>query len=193
MIRRTIVFIILAMSILLPLTAAADEGTVPRAASVITENIDRQLLRLIGSYPEGRSAVSIAVTVPVSLTDLDKSSPLGRQMAAEITTLLVEKGYFVDEMRKGKDIIMEENGGEMLLTRKLNRLSRRDVHTVAVLTGTYTITSESVRFNMQLLHTPSNQILASGAATVPVTAEVFPLLADRSRRAPAPSVMTRLN
>ncbi len=181
------------MSILLPLTAAADEGTVPRAAALITENIDRQLLRLIGSHPEGRSAVSVAVTVPVSLTELDKSSPLGRQMAAEITTLLVEKGYFVDEMRKGKDIVMKEYGGEMLLTRKQNRLARRDVHTAAVLTGTYTVTSESVRFNMQLLHTPTNQILASGAATVPVTAEVFPLLADRSRRAPVPSVMTRLN
>lgn len=192
MMRRALVFIILAMSILLPFTAAA-EGTVPDAAAVIASSIDQQILKKIGTHPQGRNSVSIAVTVPVSLTDLNKSSPLGRQMAAEITTLLVEKGYVVDDIRKGKDIIMEEGVGEMLLTRKLNQLARRDVHTAAVLVGTYTVTSESVRFNIQLLHTPTNQILATGAATVPVTPEVFPLLADKTKRPPQPSVMTRLN
>lgn len=191
---RLILLLILTLSVLLPFTAAAAErGTVPVAAGIMAKQLDTQLMKRISASAYGRDSVSIAITVPVSLSNLTLSSPLARQMAEEVTTLLVDMGYTVEDMRKGRDITMQPAVGEMLLTRDLGRLASRDVTSTAVLTGTYTVTADAVRFNVRLLHTTSNQVLASATATVPVTSELFPLLADRSSGPPMPSVMTRLN
>lgn len=190
---RILVIIIMLMTCLLPLTAAAAEGTVPKAANVMAEQMDKQIMRRIGSYPEGRACVSISPTVPVFLGNLEQTSPLARQMAEEVTRWFVEAGYRVEELRKGKDIVMEPRKGEMLLTRNLSQLANRDVSSVAILVGTYTVTQDNVRFNLKLLHTPSNEVLAMASATVPVTDELFPLLADKGPgRNPMPSVFTRL-
>lgn len=190
---RLILLVILTLSVLLPFTAAAESGTVPRAAWAMASQLDKQLVRRLNNTGFGKASVSISITVPVSLSNLSQSSPLARQMAEEVTNMLVQQGYEVEDIRKGLDITMREGAGEMLLTRDLSRLASRDATSTAVLTGTYTITSEDVRFNMRLLHTPTNKVLASAAASVPVTPELFPLLADRSEGPPRPSVQTRLN
>lgn len=190
---RFILLLILMLSVLLPFSAAAAPGVVPSAANTMATQLDTQIMRRINATKFGRDSVSIAITVPVNLSNLGQSSPLARQMAEEVTTILVTMGYDVEDMRKGRDITMREGVGEMLLTRDLGRLASRDVTSAAVLTGTYTITADAVRFNLRLLHTPSNQVLASATATVPVTSELFPLLADRGDGPPMPSVMTRLN
>ncbi len=191
---RIMVIILMILTCLLPFTAAAEDeiGIVPKAANLMAEQMDRQIMRRIGIYSEDRSSVSIASTVPVFLGDLEQSSPLARQMAEEVIRWFVDAGYCVDEIRKGKEIVMTPRRGEMILTRQTSQLATRDVTTVAILAGTYTITRDSVRFNLKLLHTPSNEVLASASATVPVTTEVFPLLADRGNRNPLPSVFTRL-
>lgn len=63
---------------------------------------------------------------------------------------------------------MTPERGEFLLTRDVGKLgSPRDVNTHAVLTGTYTVTERSVRFNMRLIHTPTREVLAAGSGTVP--------------------------
>lgn len=189
--RRVLIVVILIISCLLPLTAAA-RGTVPEAADEMAAVMDQQIMRRVGNFPGGRANVSIATTVPVFLGDLDQSSPLARQMSEEVTRWFVGAGYRVDELRKGRDIIMEPRTGEMILTRQISRLETSQVRTVAVLAGTYTITRDSVRFNLRLLHSPSNEVLAMATGTVPVTEELFPLLADRGNRSPMPSVFTRL-
>ncbi|MEG2005093.1 MAG: FlgO family outer membrane protein, partial [Bilophila sp.] len=157
--RRILIFMVLIIACLLPLTAAA-RGTVPDAADQMATQMDQQIMRRVGTYPGGRANVTIATTVPVFLGDLDQSSPLARQMAEEVTRWFVTAGYRVDELRKGRDITMEPRTGEMILTRQLSRLESTQVHTVAILAGTYTITRDNVRFNLRLLHTPSNQVLA---------------------------------
>jgi hypothetical protein len=81
----------------------------------------------------------------------------------------------------------------MILTRDLARLATRDVQSVAVLAGTYLVTPDNVRFNMRLIHTPDNEVIAMGSATVPVTKEIKELLSDERKPAPPkPSVFTRL-
>jgi len=185
--------------LLMPLTATAGivelliGGAVPRAGREIANQMDRQLVRRIGDYPGGRSCVMIVSTVAVELSELSESSPLSRQISEEVMNALIAKGYRVSELRKGKDIIMRPRNGETLLTRDVSRLATRDVQSVAVLVGTYVMTSENVRFNMRLLHTPSNEVLAMGSATVPVSEEVKVLLSDRKKPGPPqPSVFTRL-
>jgi len=186
---------------LFPLTASAGvldfissgTGTVPRAASQIVEQMDQQLMRRIGQAPDGRANVLIVSTVSVNLNNLDETNPLSRQISEEITSALLAKGYRANEMRKGKEIIMRERDGEKILTRNLSQLATRDVTSVAVLAGTYLVTPDNIRFNMRLIHTPSNEVLAMGSATVPVTEEVKQLLSDKKKPGPPqPSVYTRL-
>jgi hypothetical protein len=172
----------------------ASHGTVPRAAQQIANQMDAQLMRRIGEFPEGRACVMITSTVAVSLSNLSESNPLSRQISEEVVHALMAKGYHASELRKSKNIVMLPHKGEMTLTRNLPDLSSRNVKSVAVLAGTYVITPDNVRFNMRLLHVPSNEILASGSATVPVTFELQPLLSDEKKKAgpPQPSVFTRL-
>ena len=192
--RRILIVMLMVLACLLPLSAAAVEtGTVPKAADQMAQAMDVQIMRRLGAYPdEGRGSVGIAATVPVFLGDLTQSSPLARQMAEEVVRWFVNAGYRVDEIRKGSEIVMVPRSGEMILTRQRSQLASASVRTSLVLAGTYTITRESVRFNLRLLHAPTNEVLAMASATVPVTDELFPLLADRGNRTPLPSVFTRL-
>ncbi len=185
--------------LLFPLTAAADllsgftTGTVPRAAQQIASQIDDQLMRRIGNAPGGRANVMIVSTVSVSLNNLTESNPLSRQISEEIINILIAKGYRANELRKGKEIVMHQRQGEMILTRSLPQLATREVASVAVLAGTYLVTPDNVRFNMRLINTPNNEVLAMGSATVPVTNELEPLLSDKKKVGPPqPSVFTRL-
>lgn len=186
--------------LLLPPTATAGilealiGGAVPRAAQKIADQMDEQLMRRIGDdLPDGRGYVMIVSTVAVSLNNLGESSPLSRQISEEIMNALIAKGYRANELRKGKHIAMLPRQGEMLLTRDLSQLANRDVKSVAVLAGTYVMTPDNVRFNMRLIHTPSDEVLAMGSATVSVTNELQNLLSDQKKVGPPqPSVFTRL-
>jgi len=63
----------------------------------------------------------------------------------------------------------------------------------AILAGTYVTTSEQVRFSIRLIHTSSNEVLAMGTATVPITDDLRPLVREaRPGDGLAPSVSTRL-
>ena len=188
--RWTLALVILLTALLLPLAAAAGRGSVPEAAESIIAQMDPQMLTRLAGVEGTRGDVSIAVTVPVNLTDFEASSPLARQMAEEIASALVNTGYRVQEIRKGREVVFRPDG-EMLLTRKVDQLASTTVNSVAVLV--YTVTSRSVRFNMRLIGTDSNEILSMGTATVPVTEELQPLLADlKGPRKVTPSVGTRL-
>jgi hypothetical protein len=61
--------------------------------------------------------------------------------------------------------------------------------------GTYVRTNRSVRVNIRLLHTPSNNVLAMSSATIQLSPEVRSLLATSSMGGMGfePSVGTRLN
>ena len=59
--------------------------------------------------------------------------------------------------------------------------------------GTYVVSGEQVRFSMSLIHTTSNEVLAKGTATVPITDDLLPLLEDQpAGSGKVPTVYTRL-
>ncbi len=185
---RIILLIILMMSVFLPFTVAAADGTVPSAALKAVTQLDQQLRMQLGGYP--RHKVHIAMTVPANLGNLKSTNALARQMAEELANNLVAVGYALEEIRKGYDIQMEPGLGELLLTRATDHLATRTVDASIVVSGTYTVSPNAVRFNIRMLHLPNNRVLASSSVTVPVTAEIYPLVAER--RPYVPSTRTRL-
>lgn len=172
---------------LLPLPAQAQ--TVPNAAAGMALELQEQLGRIPGQ-------VSIIITTPADLRNLNESSGLGLQLAEEIAYRFVSDGYKVQEIRKGADLFFDETNGELLLTRNPQYLATTTVQSSAVLVGTYIVTNRSVRVNLKLVHTPDNEVLAMSTATIPLSSEVRSLLASPLNLAGmghVPSIGTTLN
>lgn len=156
------------------------EGTVPQAASAMGRQIDRQIAGRLMQADTPATGVSLAVTVPVDVNDLDESNPLARQMAEELSRWFVQAGYHVQEIRKGRMLLIEPDNGEKLLTRRRDHLANKSVDSAAILTGTYTVTNKNVRFNIRVIQTASQDVLGMATISVPMTSEVKSLLGGKS-------------
>lgn len=203
MLRILIIALTLA-ALLFPLTAAAD-GNVPAAAACIGKQLDAQMMKRFG-FPNSntignnqnnefaRSRIMIMGTTPANLGNLQMTSGLARQMTEEIALWLKNRGYKYEDLRKGRDIRFEQKVGEFVLTRKVPGLEYNRGVGQAILSGTYVVTGECVRFNIELLAVPTNEVLAKAAGTVPITPDLKPLLSENSANGAGlkPSVYTRL-
>lgn len=163
------------------LSGAALAATVPQAASAVGREMDRQVLSRLGQSEAPAKGVSLCITTPVDVNNLEASSPLARQMQEEIARWFVQAGYNVLEIRKGADLLFEPATGEMLLTREDRLLGNRSVTSTAIVAGTYTVTAENVRFNIRLVSTKNREILAMSTVTVPMNREVASLARSSAR------------
>ena len=150
-------------------------ATLPQAASAAGREMDRQMMSRMGPQTPAGS-VSLCVTTPVDVNNLESSNPLARQMQEEIARWFVQAGYSVQEIRKGGDLLFEPGTGEMLLTRKDTLLGVRSVTGTAIVAGTYTVTPLNVRFNIRVVRTKNREVLAMSTVTVPMNREVSALV-----------------
>jgi hypothetical protein len=160
-------------------------ATLPQAASAVGREMDRQVVSRMGQPQAGAENISLCVTTPVDNNTLESSNPLARQMQEEIARWFVQAGYTVQEIRKGADLLFEPGTGEMLLTRKDRLLASRNVTSLAIVAGTYTVTPKNVRFNIRLVRTKNREILAMSTVTVPMNREVAALVHNGGAIGPA--------
>ena len=155
--------------------SAAVAATVPQVASAMGREMDRQLSKRFGQT-EGTKSLSLCITTPMDINDLEASNTLARQMQEELARWFVQAGYPVLEIRKGRDLLFEPSTGEMLLTREEKLLGNINVTSAAIVAGTYTVTPENVRFNVNIVRTANREVLAMSTLTVPMTPEVAALV-----------------
>ena len=146
--------------------------TIPQAASAAGRELDRQVIARLEQSEAPARGVSLCITTPVDVNDLTASNPLARQMQEEIARWFVQAGYNVLEIRKGADILFEPATGEMLLTREDRLLGSRRVTSTAIITGTYTVALDHVRFNIRMVRTQNREILAMSTITLPLNREI---------------------
>ena len=178
---------LLCLAMLLPL--AAHGKTIPQLAAEMGAELDAQLGQITHK-------VTMIVTTPVNLRNLNESSGLGLQLSEEFAYYFVSSGYRVQEIRKGAGLLFDEVNGEMLLTRDPSFLANTDVDSAVVMVGTYVRTNRSVRVNIRLVHTPTNEVLAMSSGTIPLSSEVRSLLmtsTDLADMGHVPSIGTKLN
>ena len=198
--KTILLYIVLALAMFIPLGAAAgDEDAapppppplVPQAAIKMASEINAQMSAVSGSSAN----ITMVVTTPQDLNNFESSSPLGRQLQEEMSYLFTRSGYRVQEIRKGANVVFDQQQGEFLLTRDTDLLASDSFDAVVILVGTYTVGPKSVRFNMKLLHAPSREVLASSSATIQMTREVRALTSNKALQNMGrnPSVGTRLN
>ena len=115
---------LLCAALLMPV--AAHGKTIPQLAAEMGMELDTQLSQLT-------SRVTMIVTTPVNLRNLNESSALGLQLSEELAHYFVSMGYRVQEVRKGSGLFFDELNGEMLLTRNPEFLANTDVSSAVVL------------------------------------------------------------
>lgn len=201
---RIIILALALAAMLFPLTAAA-QGNVPAAAECIGKQLDAQMMKRFGFASSNtignnqnnefaRSRIMIMGTNPANLGNLQQTSGLGRQITEEVAMWLKKRGYKYEDLRKGRDIRFEKKAGEFLLTRSVPQLQNTSGYGQAILTGTYSVSTDDVRINMELISVSTNEVLAKAAATVPITSDLKPLLTENYAPGAGllPSVYTRL-
>ena len=186
-----------ALILVLPVSASfAAPPVIPQIIAAMGRQLDRQVVEKLHQQESPAKGVSLFMTTPVDLSDLETSNPLARQVQEELAAWFVQNGYSVQEIRKGTDLLFEPLTGELLLTRRSNLISQEVVGSSAVVVGTYTATPQHVRFNMRLMLTGSQEVIAMTSITIPVNHEVAGLLnssgAGGMGMPIAPSMVTQL-
>jgi TolB-like protein len=190
---RILATLLLLAAMLFPIMAGAFmsmlAGSVPTAAVEIARQLDRQLLMRYADYDRSiprsdrvaatRAGIMVIGTTIVDLNDLETSSPLGRQMTEEITRWMVNAGYRFQELRRGSAVRFKKGRGEFLLSRNVKELSRQTAVGQVAMVGTYVSSGENVRFTVRLVHPDTNEVIAMGTATVPITRDLAPMLMDK--------------
>lgn len=194
---QTIIMIFLAIAALMSVSiitpASAQAGVLPDMAAEAADELDAQLARRMGQFTRPMQNMTLMVTTPVNLNNLETSSPLARLLAEELATWFVSMGYNVQELRKGKAILFAPQMGEMMLTRRANLLDQRNMQGAIILTGTYVVTSRTVRFNLRFMEAANNNVIAMTSCSIPVGRETLDLLTESPNfTSVRPSVATRI-
>lgn len=190
MIRACIKIILMLLCLLLPVVASAGvtdffasltgkEAQVktppaprlPDIAVTLGQTLDAQLVERLGLLEGPAKGYSLIVTTPVDLSNLERTSPLARQMGEELSLWFVASGYRLQEIRKGRTVLFEPGAGEMLLTRRTKLLGNENIRSSLIMATTYTQTLTSVRFNVRLIHAATNEVLAMASQTLRLSGE----------------------
>ncbi|WP_321495821.1 FlgO family outer membrane protein [uncultured Desulfobacter sp.] len=98
----------------------------------------------------------------VDVSDLTKSSPLGRIMSEQVGSRLAQKGYRVIEMklRQNSIFVDPENKGEFLLSRNIKDISNLHQASIVVV-GTYAKGNDTVYVSARMVNPIDSVIMSS--------------------------------
>ncbi|MBU1003244.1 MAG: hypothetical protein KKE73_12090 [Proteobacteria bacterium] len=193
--RKALLIITLLASLLCAVPALAGTVSIPGAAKAAAMQLDAQLSERLQLLEGPAKGTTLILSTPVSLENMEESSPLARLLAEELAMWFVQSGYRVQEIRKTKSLLLEPGLGELSLSRDVRLVDSRHLKSAVILTGTYSQTERNVRFNLRLLHAPTGEVLAMASETIRITSETSQLLDESSRarsRRIQPSVSTNL-
>ena len=117
---------------------------------------------------------TVLVTSFVNLNRLGETSSLGRLISENITHELHVRRWTIYDIRLAKDVTVSEAGdqsqvGEFSLSRNIKNI--RDSFKVgAIVTGTYSITNNSIIVNARAIDSSTGHVISSAQAAVPINA-----------------------
>ena len=102
----------------------------------------------------------IIMSTIVDLNNVEYSLPLGRTISEQITTKFVNNGMNVIEMKLRDSVYIKEATGELILSRKINKLAKK-VKAEAIVVGTYSNTKNVVYINLRIINPITNIIIST--------------------------------
>lgn len=192
--RLTPLLITILITLALTCQAHAASVSIPDTARALAMELDAQLAEKLGAESPVKG-VTMIVTTPAELDDMEQAAPVARLMSEEMTGWFVAAGYRVTEMRTGRHVLMKPGTGEMLLTRRADLLANKFRESQLILVGTYTGTAKYIRFNMRLIQAATGEVVSMSSRTLAISADTAELAGEKRHAAFSrirPSVSTKL-
>ncbi|WP_110674522.1 FlgO family outer membrane protein [Salinicola sp. RZ23] len=117
----------------------------------------------------------LVATTFVDVDHLGQSSTLGRTLSEMFVSRLVESGQKVIEVKLRNSLYIEENTGELILSRNVQRLSQ-DYDANAVLVGTYAQAQDRLFINARVVRIADRAILGATSFELPLNNDLRTLL-----------------
>lgn len=114
----------------------------------------------------------------VDVNALDSSSALGRIIGEQFASRFAQQAFTVIELKLRNDIFVKEGGGEFLLSRSVQDISRSH-NVAAVIAGTYAVGRNSVYVSARLIRAADNLILAGYDYSLPLGPDTRALVASQ--------------
>ena len=116
----------------------------------------------------------------VNINNLFDSSSFGRISSQQVATQFTNSGYHVIEMLLGRDVIIKQQQGEFLLSRRLKDIGMEH-HAQAVLVGTYAIGNDYVYVTTKIIDTRNSKTISSYDYRIPKDGDINDLLDNGSK------------
>lgn len=105
------------------------------------------------------SIQSLIVTTIVNIDELSTSSTFGRLSSEQIAAHFAQTGYSIVEMKLRDFVYMQQNQGELMLTREIQEVAKKH-NAQAIVAGTYALGSDRVFVNLKVIQPNTNLVLA---------------------------------
>lgn len=111
----------------------------------------------------------------VSVDNMQTSSTFGRQAAEVFATAISQAGVPVKEVKLRNSLFIQENTGELMLSRELRHLSTN--HSAqAVAVGTYAVGGANLYVNVRIIRSSDSVILGSHNFSLPINRDIQRML-----------------
>ncbi|MHB0775666.1 FlgO family outer membrane protein [Halomonas sp. WWR20] len=111
----------------------------------------------------------------VNIDNLQQSSTLGRTLSEMFASSLVRSGVSVIEVKMRDSLFIQEDTGELMLSRDVHRLSASH-DAQAILIGTYAQGDSYAYVNARIIRASDNMILGATNFTLPMSRNVRSML-----------------
>lgn len=142
----------------------------------IGENLARQLDMNCRRRLRGQQVI---MTSFVPLDSLDTTSDFGLTMSEALATQLFHRGVEVVETRKAHAVIVVNNKGEFILSRRGAEIAKEQ-QASAIVAGTYSLTPQTVIVNVRLLSAAGDDVLSVAGIEIQRSAAINALLAQKN-------------
>lgn len=113
----------------------------------------------------------------VPLDSLDMPSDFGLAMSEALATQLFHRGVEVVETRKAHAVMVVNNKGEFILSRRGEKIAKEQ-QASAIVAGTYSLTPQTVIVNVRLLSAIGNEVLSVAGIEIQRSPAINALLAQ---------------
>lgn len=101
----------------------------------------------------------LIMSTMVDIDDLYRTTRFGRTLTEAMATRLFKHGFGVIEVRKASELLIKGQGGELILSRDARLLAGKH-NAVALVTGTYALTPETVIVNVRFIDAGGQDVLS---------------------------------
>lgn len=126
----------------------------------------------------------LIMTTVVDIDNLYQTSRFGRTLAEALSTRLFKHGFGIIEIRKSTGLLMKNNAGELILSRDASLVAQEN-QAEAIITGTYSLTPNSVIVNIKIIDAGSQEVLSVAGSEIQRSHNINVLLAGSAGMADA--------